>query len=71
MCKAPVYKHILASAIVMAGPEMDSKLGLYLDGLFFSLCSIFCLAFSFDRNNSGLNILRSVAGPIFQLEAMS
>lgn len=32
--------------------EMDPQLGQSLDGLFFSLCSIFVPTFLLDRNNS-------------------
>jgi hypothetical protein len=37
---------------------MVLKLGQSLNGLFFSLCSIFVPAFPFDRNNSGSIILK-------------
>jgi hypothetical protein len=35
---------------------MDPKVGQVLDGLSFSLSSIFAPAFPLDRNNSGLKI---------------
>jgi hypothetical protein len=37
---------------------MNAKLGQSLDGLSFSLCSIFVPEFPLDRNNSGLKILK-------------
>jgi hypothetical protein len=63
-CQAPAHKHILALAIVSGfGPwhGMDPKVGRSLDGLSFSLCSIFVPAFSLDRNNSGSKNLRWVS----------
>jgi hypothetical protein len=39
-----------------------------LDGLTFSICSIY--VFPFESKNSGLKILRWVGGPISQLEVM-
>jgi hypothetical protein len=41
--------------------------GQSLDGLSFSLCSIFVPTFPLDRDNSRLKILRWVDGPIPQL----
>jgi hypothetical protein len=46
--------------------KKDPKVGLSLDDLSFSLCSIFVTAFPLDRNNSGLKFLRWVDGPIHQ-----
>jgi hypothetical protein len=50
---------------------MNLKLGPSLDGLSFSLCSIFVPAFPLDRNNCGLKIMRWVGGPISLMGAMS
>jgi hypothetical protein len=72
--QAPVCKHFLALAIVSGFGVMDGmnpKVGWSLGGLFFSLCFTFVPVFPLDRNNSELNILRCVAGPINQLGGMS
>jgi hypothetical protein len=50
---------------------MDRTVGPYLDGLSFSLCSIFVPAFLLDRDNSGLKYLRLVGGPISPLGTRS
>ena len=67
---APVSKQFLASAIVsgfwvsrLDGPQM----GQSLDGLSFSLCSLFVPAFPLDRSNSGLIFLRWMHSLIPQL----
>ena len=69
-CQTPVCKFFLASAIVLglvSGPRIDPKVGWYLDDL-----SIFFVPeFPFDRNNTGLKILRWVGGSIPQLGAMT
>ena len=49
---------------------MDPKVGHSLDGLSFSICSIFVSVFPLDSNNSGLKILRWEGGTIPQLEAI-
>jgi hypothetical protein len=46
-------------------------MGQSLDGLFFSLCSIFVPAFPLDRDDSGLKVLRWVDAHILLLGAMS
>ena len=50
---------------------MDHKVGWSLDGLSFSLCSIFVPAFPLDRDDSGLKHFRWVGGPIPPLGALS
>jgi hypothetical protein len=57
---------------------MDTKLGRSLDGLSFSLCSIFASAFLLDRNNSGSKFLKksewphlSTGVPVHLLEVVS
>jgi hypothetical protein len=50
---------------------MDFRVGQSLDGLTFSLCSIFVLEFPLDRDNSALKVFRWVGGLIPLMEAMS
>ena len=50
--------------------RMDLTVGQSLDGLSYSLRSIFVPAFPLQTDNSGLNILRWVSGPFPQLTAM-
>ena len=54
----------------MSVDRIHAKVWQSLDGLSFSLCSIFVPAFPLDRNNSGLKFLRWVGVPISQLGAM-
>jgi hypothetical protein len=76
----------LASAIVrgvgsvlVSVDGMDPTVGRSLDGLFFSLCSIFVLAFPLDRDNYELNFFRwgrgwphpSHGGHVYLLEMIS
>ena len=47
----------------MSADGIDHTVGWCLDGLSFSLCSIFVPAFPLDRDNSRLKIFRWVSGP--------
>lgn len=71
--KTPIWKHILASAIVL-GYGVCRRNGLHSGavsrGPSLQPLLHLCPCISFKQNNSGLEILRWMGGPIFQLRAM-